>query len=138
MSNTRSWCWTNRRRRSTSSHRFARIISNPSPFSVRGEAPAGASTRTLNEETTMDLQLKNQTAAIIGAARGIGHAIAREFAREGANVVLVDREKSVTDAATALAKECGVQAHASIADVTDYAAMQKVASQFANVDHLVF
>src|SRR5262245_49125728 len=86
----------------------------------------------------MDLQLKNQTAAIIGAARGIGHAIAREFAREGANVVLVDREKSVTDAASALAKECGVQAHASIADVTEYAAMQKVAAQFTNVDHLVF
>lgn len=86
----------------------------------------------------MDLQLKNQTAVIIGAARGIGHAIAREFAREGANLGLVDREKSVADAAAALAKEHGVRASACIADVTDFAAMQAAAAQFGHVDHLVF
>lgn len=86
----------------------------------------------------MDLQLKNQTAVIIGAARGIGHAIAREFAREGASVALIDREKSVVDAAAALAKEHGVHASAHLADVTDFAAMQKAAAEVGRADHLVF
>ena len=40
----------------------------------------------------MNLNLKNQTAVIVGAARGIGLAIATEFAQEGANLALIDRE----------------------------------------------
>jgi NAD(P)-dependent dehydrogenase (short-subunit alcohol dehydrogenase family) len=85
----------------------------------------------------MDLQLKNQTAVIVGAARGIGYSIAREFASEGANVALIDRERAVADSASLLAS-FQVQTHSAVADVTDFAAMQKVAERFANVDHLVF
>ncbi len=86
----------------------------------------------------MDLQLKNQTAVIVGAARGIGYAIAREFAREGANLALVDREKSVMDAASGLTKEFGIRAAGSVADVTSFDAVKAVADQFRRVDHLVF
>lgn len=90
----------------------------------------------------MDLQLTDQTAVIIGAARGIGYAIAREFAKEGANLALLDREKSVTDAALGLAKEFGIRASACIGDVTNFDAMKAAAAQFqrerGNLDHLVF
>ena len=90
----------------------------------------------------MDLSLKDQTAVIVGAARGIGYAIAREFAREGANLALIDREKSVGEAAWNLAKECSVPASAAVADVTDYDAIKSAVVKFererGKIDHLVF
>lgn len=60
----------------------------------------------------MNLHLQNQTAVIVGAARGIGYAIAKEFAREGANLALIDREQTVVRAAGQLAAEFGVRAAA--------------------------
>ena len=39
----------------------------------------------------MDLGLKGKTAIITGGSRGIGKAVAREFGREGVDVVLVSR-----------------------------------------------
>jgi NAD(P)-dependent dehydrogenase (short-subunit alcohol dehydrogenase family) len=86
----------------------------------------------------MDLHLKNQTVAVIGAARGIGYAVAREFAEEGAHVALVDRDNSVADAATALIRDFHIQARAVVADVTHYGDMQKVAEHIGQVDHLIF
>jgi len=86
----------------------------------------------------MDLNIKNQTAVIVGAARGIGLAIARAFAQEGANLTLLDRETAVTPAADALAREFGIRATASIGDVTDYASMKAAAARIGRPDHLVF
>src|SRR5258707_57178 len=80
----------------------------------------------------MDLNLKNQTAVVVGAARGIGYAIAHEFAREGASVGLIDRESSIEK----IAPELG--ARFNVADVTNYAAMQQAAAQFRRIDHLIY
>ena len=80
----------------------------------------------------MNLNLTNQTAVIVGAARGIGLAIATEFAREGANVAIIDRE-SIAPASHKIA---------IAADVTDFDAIQKSAarikSELGRIDHLVF
>lgn len=40
------------------------------------------------------MKLENQVAIVVGSARGIGEAIARTFAREGAEIVLVDLAKT--------------------------------------------
>jgi NAD(P)-dependent dehydrogenase (short-subunit alcohol dehydrogenase family) len=89
----------------------------------------------------VELQLKGQTAVVVGAAQGIGAAIARGFAQEGANVALLDRDPRVKETAEKLASECGTQALAMVADITDYAAMQAAAGQvlekFSRVDHVV-
>src|SRR5260370_844976 len=90
----------------------------------------------------MNLNLKGQTAVIVGAARGIGLAIAREFAREGANVGLLDREEFVVKAAVMLADEFGIRAGARVGDVTSFEAMKQTAAQFqgdlGRIDHLIY
>lgn len=49
----------------------------------------------------MDLQLKNKTALVTGATAGIGLAIARTLAREGALVAITGRSRDKLDAAIA-------------------------------------
>ena len=90
----------------------------------------------------MDLLLRGQTAVVAGAARGIGLAIADAFAAEGANVLLIDRDGEVKNAADALGQKHGVRTAASLADVTSYEAMQAAAREcmraFGRCDHVVF
>lgn len=61
------------------------------------------------------MRLKDKVAIITGGARGIGAAIARRYADEGAVVVIADREG---DAARALAAEIGRGALGLACDVT--------------------
>ena len=45
-----------------------------------------------------DRPFNNRTAFVTGAARGIGRATAEQFLAAGANVALVDRDRSALDA----------------------------------------
>ncbi len=89
----------------------------------------------------MDLGLGRRVAVVVGAARGLGQAIAAEFAREGAIVALFDVSPDVHTAAEALART-GATAISHIMDVTDFPAVQRVAGEvragFGRVDHVVF
>lgn len=73
-------------------------------------------------------QLEGKTALITGAALGIGLAVATRFAREGARVVLADRN---SDGAAAAAAEIGEHARAVTMDISDEDA---VAAAFAEVE----
>jgi 2-hydroxycyclohexanecarboxyl-CoA dehydrogenase len=90
----------------------------------------------------MNLHLQGQTAIVIGGARGIGHAIAIEFAREGANLALLDREPIVVQAGQQLAAEASVRASAFVGDVTNADNIKRAAEQFqrelGRLDHLVY
>ena len=90
----------------------------------------------------MDLELKGKTAIVTGGNRGIGKAIAKELAREGVNVAIVARDKTVLEAAAKeIAGNSGVKVLNLSADTGDDAAVKKmvadVASAFGRIDILV-
>ena len=66
----------------------------------------------------MDLSLKGRTALVGGASQGIGYAIARLLAHEGARVAMVARKEEPLDAAAKrIAAETGSETHAIAADI---------------------
>ncbi len=74
--------------------------------------------------------------------RGIGRAIAAQFAAEGANVALIDLDPAVAAVADELADQHSVRTLAIPANVTDFAAMQRPAdviqTSLNRVDHIIF
>jgi NAD(P)-dependent dehydrogenase (short-subunit alcohol dehydrogenase family) len=90
----------------------------------------------------MDLQLKGKIAVVSGGSRGIGRAIARGLAGEGAEVALVARDvPTATAAASEIEAACGVPVRAYRADTGRAAEVQAaiaaVAKDFGGVDILV-
>jgi sorbitol-6-phosphate 2-dehydrogenase len=89
------------------------------------------------------MKLTGQVAIILGAARGIGEAIAHTFSQEGANLVLADLEKmkpqlnGVTQAIT----QAGGKAISIVADCTDHrqvhTMMDETLKRFAKIDILI-
>jgi len=73
-------------------------------------------------------KLAGKTALITGAATGIGRAVAERFAREGARVVIADRD---ADAAAATAAAIGGVARAAVMDISDEASVE---AAFAALD----
>ncbi len=90
----------------------------------------------------MDLQLHNHVVLIVGGASGIGRAIAREFAAEGANVAILDRSSSTAQVAAEIGKETGAQVVGLVCNVTDYAQVQSsvadIQRQLGRPRHLVY
>lgn len=81
--------------------------------------------------------LKDKTAAITGAASGIGRAVASVFAKQGATVHLLDLNKEALDAAVKeIESERGV-ALAHQLDVTSQLAVRNVFEKIKNLDILV-
>jgi NAD(P)-dependent dehydrogenase (short-subunit alcohol dehydrogenase family) len=90
----------------------------------------------------MDLELSGKCAIVTGGSRGIGKAVAKALAREGASVALIARDVPTALAAAEEIASChGVKAAAYRADTGEdaavNAAISKIASDFGGVDILV-
>ncbi len=78
----------------------------------------------------MPKRLEGKTAAVTGAASGIGLACVRALLAEGARVVLIDRDG---DKLEALCRELGADAHALRADLLDPAQNSGIGAGIENL-----
>ena len=79
------------------------------------------------------MELLNKKAVIIGASRGIGRAIALQFAREGAEVTLAGRSIASLEDTVALVREAGAKVHCIEWNVLDCKAAPKKTAQCAEM-----
>ncbi|MDB5403925.1 MAG: 3-oxoacyl-[acyl-carrier protein] reductase [Acetobacteraceae bacterium] len=86
-------------------------------------------------------RLEGKHCVVTGGARGIGRAIALAFAREGADVVILDRNEELAAKTADEARNMGVRSAAFAADVSDEqsatAALQRAEEAIGSVDVLV-
>ncbi|MBX8812349.1 glucose 1-dehydrogenase [Pseudochrobactrum algeriensis] len=82
--------------------------------------------------------LENKTAIITGAGSGFGEAMARKFAREGANVVVVDRDAAGAKRVAGELGGKGLAVEADIASENGVAeAVRQAQMQFGRIDILI-
>jgi len=87
------------------------------------------------------MRLKERVAIITGGSRGIGRAIARALAREGAHVAIVGQDKARAEALLPEIRSLGGRGLAFAADVASVAhieaAVRAVMAEFGRIDILV-
>ena len=87
------------------------------------------------------MKLKSQTALVTGASRGIGEAIARALAAEGANVAITGRSRAELETLQKEFSGMGIRCESIVADLAEKGAVEKIWSQatkaFGFIDILV-
>jgi len=79
------------------------------------------------------MRLDNKTAIVYGAAGAIGSAVARAYAREGADVNLAGRTIATLEPVAQHIRDHGGTAHVTQLDVLDLAAVERHAAAVADV-----
>src|ERR1051326_7557137 len=91
--------------------------------------------------TTSSPVLKGKVAVVTGASRGIGRAIAEQFAREGAAVVICGRKQETLAQVAAKARDCAGTIHPIACHVGRATEIQQLVEtthrQFGRIDILV-
>lgn len=106
-------------------------------------SPVGVlSGKSIEIEPVKTGELRNKVALVTGGSRGIGAAVCKVFAREGADVAVNFRgNEHAADEVVSFVEERGRKAFKIQADVSDYDSagvmVQKVAEKFGHIDILV-
>jgi NAD(P)-dependent dehydrogenase (short-subunit alcohol dehydrogenase family) len=79
-----------------------------------------------------DFELAGTRALVTGAGSGIGRAIAVELARKGTRVLAVDIHGDTAEKTAVACSEVGPEAHGLACDVTDLAAVHRLADTVAD------
>lgn len=88
-----------------------------------------------------NFSLEGKVALVTGASYGIGFAIAKGFAEAGATIVFNDIKEELVEKGLAAYKECGIEAHGYVCDVTNEAqvsdTVKKIEKEVGIIDILV-
>ena len=87
------------------------------------------------------MDVRGKTILVTGAGRGIGRAVALHFARQGAQLALLDTNATDVGEARTLCQQAGARAHTYIADTSReedvIGALDQVSGDFGRLDGLV-
>ena len=81
--------------------------------------------------------LKNKTAVVTGAGKGLGRACAIALAEAGANLVIISRTKKDLDEVSKKIKKLKSKCKSYVCDITDYNEIKKIINNQAKVDILI-
>ena len=81
--------------------------------------------------------LKNKTALVTGAGKGLGRACAIALAEAGANLLIVSRTKKDLDQVSKIIKKFKVKCKSYACDITNYNQIKSIVNQQQRIDILV-
>lgn len=82
----------------------------------------------------MDLGLNGRTALVLGSSRGLGEAIARTLAAEGARVIISGRDAARVESVAQAIREAGGNAGTLVIDLADPASLNAALAQLTAPD----
>ena len=81
--------------------------------------------------------LKNKTAVVTGAGKGLGRACAIALAEAGANLVIISRTKKDLDEVSRKVKKLKIKCKPYVCDITKYNQIKEIINKQAKIDILV-
>ena len=81
--------------------------------------------------------LKNKTAVVTGAGKGIGRACAIAFAEAGANLIIISRTRKDLDQVSKVIKKLRVKCKSYVCDITNYNQIKEIINKQAKIDVLI-
>ena len=83
------------------------------------------------------INLKNKTALVTGAGKGIGKACSIALAEAGANLIIISRTKKDLDKVSKIIRKFKSKCDSYVCDVTNYSQIKEIISKQKKIDILV-
>ena len=83
------------------------------------------------------INLKNKTALVTGAGKGIGRACAIALAEAGADLIIISRTKKDLDKVSRIIKKFKSKCNSFVCDVTNYSQVKQIINKQKKIDVLV-